>query len=141
MRKFLRTNLATEANQFLCCRARDNPHYEDQGHRQRPAGKIPILCGKNFPYWSLESSGMLQFVIWSGLGMEGLGCSLQRYNWLIDSKAAEAFGIFLRTGSSGRRCRSENQPCSAGRKKEFADLEERVKIFNGYREEHFRGQK
>jgi uncharacterized protein len=42
------------------------------------------LYKENFPIWSLESSGMLQFVIWTALEDAGLGASLQHYNPLID---------------------------------------------------------
>ncbi|MDU2065826.1 MAG: nitroreductase family protein [Sporomusaceae bacterium] len=38
----------------------------------------------NFPRWSEQSSGMLQFIIWTALEEEGLGASLQHYSPLID---------------------------------------------------------
>ena len=38
----------------------------------------------NFPVWSNHSAGMLQFVIWTALELEGLGASLQHYNPVID---------------------------------------------------------
>ena len=101
-------------------------YYEDQDIVKGLQEKFPSYA-ENFPYWSLESSGMLQFVIWSGLEAEGLGCSLQHYNPLIDSKAAEAFGI-----PSNWKLWAEmpfGKPAAAPGEKEFADLEERVKIF------------
>ena len=44
------------------------------------------LYKDNFPIWSLQSSGMLQFTIWTSLEAEGLGASLQHYNPLIDEQ-------------------------------------------------------
>jgi uncharacterized protein len=37
-----------------------------------------------FPVWSLESSGMLQYLVWTALAERGVGASLQHYNPLID---------------------------------------------------------
>lgn len=37
-----------------------------------------------FPVWSLESAGMLQYMVWTALEDAGLGASLQHYNPLID---------------------------------------------------------
>lgn len=47
----------------------------------------------NFPLWSLQSSGMLQHVIWTALEEAGLGASLQHYNPVIDAAVAAAFDI------------------------------------------------
>lgn len=38
----------------------------------------------NFKPWALESNGMLQINIWTGLKELGLGASLQHYNPVID---------------------------------------------------------
>ena len=37
-----------------------------------------------FPVWAHQSNGMLQFIIWTSLEIEGLGASLQHYNTFID---------------------------------------------------------
>lgn len=42
------------------------------------------LYKENFPVWSLQSSGMMQYVVWTALESEGLGANLQHYNPLID---------------------------------------------------------
>ncbi|GAB7054704.1 MULTISPECIES: nitroreductase family protein [Paenibacillus] len=47
----------------------------------------------NFPLWSHQSSGMLQFVIWTALDAEGLGASLQHYNPLIDGDVKQTWTI------------------------------------------------
>lgn len=40
----------------------------------------------NFDSWSDQSSGMLQYIIWTRLEAKGLGASLQHYGNLVDSK-------------------------------------------------------
>ncbi|KAJ9645012.1 hypothetical protein H2204_001474 [Knufia peltigerae] len=34
--------------------------------------------------WSLHSSGMHQFIVWTALELEGLGCNLQHYNFMTE---------------------------------------------------------
>lgn len=47
----------------------------------------------NFPIWSNQSSGMLQFVVWTALAQEGLGATLQHYNPLIDDEVKQEWNI------------------------------------------------
>lgn len=47
----------------------------------------------NFPVWSNQSSGMLQYVIWAGLSSKNVGASLQHYNPIIDEEVAIEFNI------------------------------------------------
>ncbi|HKL85512.1 MAG TPA: nitroreductase family protein [Treponemataceae bacterium] len=51
------------------------------------------LYKDHFPLWSLQSNGMLQFVVWSGLESLGLGASLQHYNPLIDLQVSKEWSI------------------------------------------------
>ena len=51
------------------------------------------LYAPNFPVWSQQSSGMLQYVVWTGLANINVGASLQHYNEVIESDVAEAFDI------------------------------------------------
>lgn len=51
------------------------------------------LYQHNFPIWSTESSGMLQYVVWSGLAAQGVGASLQHYNELIEENVKETFEL------------------------------------------------
>jgi uncharacterized protein len=46
-----------------------------------------------FPIWSLESAGMLQFLVWTALADKGVGASLQHYNPLIDEWLAAHAGL------------------------------------------------
>lgn len=48
---------------------------------------------EKFPEWSLQSSGMVQFVVWTALELEGLGASLQHYNPLIDDAVKEEWSL------------------------------------------------
>ena len=51
------------------------------------------LYKDNFPVWSLQSSGMLQIVVWTALENEGLGASLQHYQELIDGDVKKEWNI------------------------------------------------
>ena len=42
---------------------------------------------------SEQTNGMHQYVIWTALEMEGLGCNLQHYNPLIDTRLATEYGV------------------------------------------------
>ena len=59
--------------------------FEDQDTVTGLQNRFP-LYKDNFPIWSLQSSGMLQFILWTALESEGLGANLQHYNPLIDEK-------------------------------------------------------
>lgn len=54
--------------------------------------KFPTYA-HNFPGWALQSAGMLQLSIWSGLKELGIGASLQHYNPVIDDMVKEMFNI------------------------------------------------
>ncbi|WP_410769060.1 nitroreductase family protein [Fontibacillus sp. BL9] len=51
------------------------------------------LYADNFPVWSNQSSGMLQFVVWTALANEGVGASLQHYNPLVDEQVAKEWNL------------------------------------------------
>jgi predicted oxidoreductase (fatty acid repression mutant protein) len=51
------------------------------------------LYADRFPVWAGHSDAMHQFAIWTALEAEGLGCSLQHYNPLIDEKVRSAWGV------------------------------------------------
>lgn len=85
------------------------------------------LYADNFPIWSNQSSGILQYVVWTAFAEVGLGASLQHYNPLIDDEVKETWGIpaewkliaELPFGSIA----------AAPGPKEFKPIEERVKVF------------
>ena len=51
------------------------------------------LYKDHFPIWSLQSNGMLEFVVWTALEAEGLGASLQHYNPLIDDAVRREWNL------------------------------------------------
>lgn len=64
--------------------------FEEQSTIQDLQKQFPLYAD-NFPTWSQQSSGMLQFAIWTALESVGLGASLQHYNPLIDTDVSIAF--------------------------------------------------
>lgn len=57
--------------------------YEDMAVVEQLMAQFPLYKDQ-FPLWSMQASGMVQFVVWTALEAEGLGASLQHYNPLID---------------------------------------------------------
>ncbi|MDQ0243242.1 putative oxidoreductase (fatty acid repression mutant protein) [Bacillus fengqiuensis] len=81
----------------------------------------------NFPIWSQQSSGMLQYVVWTSLEAEGLGASLQHYNELIENDVKKEWNIpeswkLIAQMPFGK-------PTAAPGEKDFQPLEERIKVF------------
>lgn len=81
----------------------------------------------NFPKWSMQSSGMLQYLIWAALENEGAGVSLQHYNPLIDEAVMKEWNL-----PSSWKLISQmpigNVETPAG-EKSFEPIEKRVKVF------------
>jgi predicted oxidoreductase (fatty acid repression mutant protein) len=81
----------------------------------------------NFPIWSNHSNGMLQYVVWTALELEGLGASLQHYNPLIDEEVRAKWDL----PSTWKLIAQMpfGKPTAAPGEKEFKPLEERMKVF------------
>ena len=47
----------------------------------------------HFPIWAEHANGMLQYLVWTSLEVEGFGASLQHYNPLIDQAVKEQWNI------------------------------------------------
>lgn len=83
---------------------------------------------ENFPLWSLQSSGMLQHVIWTALEVEGYGASLQHYNPLIDEEVKNEWNV---QGNCKLIAQMPfGKPTSAPGEKTFKPLAERVSFYN-----------
>ncbi|CUH96555.1 hypothetical protein P22_2645 [Propionispora sp. 2/2-37] len=85
------------------------------------------LYKDNFPIWSQQSSGMLQYIIWTALEIDGLGVSLQHYNPLIDNEVKQTWNIpdnwkLIAQMPFGK-------PTAKPDAKEFSPLEDRIKIY------------
>ncbi len=85
------------------------------------------LYKDNFPIWSLESTGMLQYIIWTSLEEKGLGASLQHYNPLIDEAVAKNWGVPKEWKLLGQM--PFGKPLQAPDEKTFLPVEDRVKVY------------
>lgn len=85
------------------------------------------LYSDNFPVWSQHSSGMLQYIVWTSLAIEGLGASLQHYNPLIENKIKEVWQIPDNWKLVAQM--PFGKPVAPAGVKAFLPLEDRVKIF------------
>ncbi|MDP4142918.1 MAG: nitroreductase family protein [Bacillota bacterium] len=100
--------------------------YEDENVIKGLQQKF-ALYADNFPVWSNQSSGMLQYVVWTSLELEGFGASLQHYNPLIDEDVRKQWNI-----PGNWKLIAEmpfGKPTAPAAEKDFIPLEERVKIF------------
>lgn len=85
------------------------------------------LYAENFPVWANQSSGILQFVVWTALTEAGLGASLQHYNPLIDEEVKEAWGIPQEWKLIAQM--PFGKPVAPAGEKQFLPVEDRVKVF------------
>lgn len=84
------------------------------------------LYKDNFPVWAEQTSGMLQFAIWTALSIEGLGATLQHYTELIEDEVKREFEIPNNWKMIGQMPFGKGT-APAG-EKEFSPIENRVKI-------------
>lgn len=101
--------------------------YEDNAVVQNLENAFPTYA-HNFAPWSLQSSGMLQYIIWTALHQEGYGASLQHYNELIDSEIKKQWNL-PQEWKLIAQMPFGNRLTEAGEKK-FDDLEKRLSILN-----------
>lgn len=66
--------------------------FEDQAVVEGLQKAFPSYS-ENFPGWSLQTSAIHQFAIWSLLEEVGFGASLQHYNPIIDEEVAKTWNI------------------------------------------------
>ncbi len=85
------------------------------------------LYKDNFPIWSQEASGMLQFIVWTALHELGLGASLQHYNPLIDDGVRKEWNIPESWKLIGQMPFGNVVVPPAA--KEFAPVDDRIKVF------------
>lgn len=100
--------------------------FEDQSIIKGMQEKYP-LYKDNFPVWSLESSGMLQYNIWTALELEGYGASLQHYNELIETEIKKEWN--LEESWQLRAQMPFGKPTFEPGEKQFNPLEDRVKVY------------
>ena len=101
-------------------------YFEDMGIVQSLQEQF-ALYKDNFPVWSLQSNGMLEFAIWTALEDAGLGASLQHYNPLIDEEVKKTWNL---PGSWKLLAQMPfGNVLAAPDAKEFQPLESRIKVF------------
>lgn len=67
-------------------------YFYDQKVVNALQSKFPAYAN-NFPIWSQQANGMLQFSIWSALRELDIGASLQHYNPVIDTKVRKFLNL------------------------------------------------
>ncbi len=100
--------------------------YEDSSVVESLQKEYP-LYRENFPVWSQQSNGMLQYIIWTALVSEGFGVSLQHYSNLIQNDVMTEWNIPESWKLIGQM--PFGKPVAGPDEKEYQPLEERVKIF------------
>ncbi|WP_243373782.1 nitroreductase family protein [Geotalea sp. SG265] len=101
-------------------------YFEDQSVVEGLQQAFP-LYRDNFPVWSNQSSGMLQFAVWSALELEGWGASLQHYNPVIDEAVRAEWSLPANWKLVAQM--PFGKPVGQPDQKEFAPLAERLKLF------------
>lgn len=100
--------------------------FEDQSVVESLEQQFPLYKDAFAPY-SMQSSGMLQYIVWTALEVEGFGATLQHYQPLIDEAVQKMWGVpaswkLLAQMPFGK-------PTAAPGEKQFKPLEERMKVF------------
>ncbi|NGP45623.1 nitroreductase family protein [Bacillaceae bacterium SIJ1] len=99
--------------------------FEDQDVVRGLQEQFPLYAD-NFPIWSIQTSGMHQLAVWTGLATEGLGASLQHYNPIIDELVAEKWNIPNTWKLYAQM--PFGKPTSDAGPKEFKPLDDRIKV-------------
>jgi len=101
--------------------------FEDQAVVRKLQDQFPTFADQ-FPVWSNQSAGMLQYIVWTALELEGLGASLQHYNPLIDDEVAREWQLPADWKLIAQM--PFGKPTFQPGEKEFMPLEGRVKVFS-----------
>lgn len=100
--------------------------FEDNAVVQGLMEKFPAYR-ENFPVWSQQSSGMLQFTIWTALEAEGWGASLQHYNPVIDDEVKASWNIDPNWKLVAQM--PFGKPVAAPNEKDFQAIDQRVFLY------------
>jgi len=99
--------------------------FEDQSVVETLQNQFP-LYKDNFPVWSLQASGMLQYILWTSLEIEGFGASLQHYNPIIDQEVQKQWNVPANWKLLAQM--PFGKPTAAPDEKQFQPLEQRARI-------------
>jgi len=101
--------------------------FEDETAIKKLQDGFPLYASA-FPGFAEHTSGMVQFIVWTALEAEGLGCSLQHYSPLVDESIQKEWGV-----PSSWKLKAQmpfGNPAGAPGEKTFQPLEERVRVFH-----------
>lgn len=83
---------------------------------------------KQFPEWEEHAAGMAQYIVWTALATEGLGCSLQHYQNVVGAYLREEYAV-----EETWRCKAQLVFGALGEgvyeEKEKMDLQEAVRVY------------
>ncbi|KOS29208.1 nitroreductase [Bacillus anthracis] len=99
--------------------------FEDQATVEKLQENL-ALYKDNFPIWSQQASGMLQFAVWTALEAEGFGASLQHYNPIIDDEVKKEWKVPANWKLIAQM--PFGKPNEQPAEKKFQPTEERVKF-------------
>lgn len=85
------------------------------------------LYADNFPKWSLQSNGMLEYIVWTAFSERNIGASLQHYNPLIDKVVAKEWSLPESWQLLAQMPFGSIE--AAADDKTFESIEKRVKVF------------
>lgn len=100
--------------------------FEDQSVVEGLQKAFPSYS-ENFPGWSLQTSAIHQFAIWSLLEEVGFGASLQHYNPIIDEEVAKVWNINKKWKLIAQM--PFGVPSQEPGTKDVAPLEDRILVF------------
>jgi predicted oxidoreductase (fatty acid repression mutant protein) len=81
----------------------------------------------NFPIWSYQSSGMLQYNVWTSLAAEGLGASLQHYNDAVEEEVKKQYGLPSKWKLMAQM--PFGKPAQEPGEKEIIEVENKLRVF------------
>ncbi|MFK2825389.1 nitroreductase family protein [Bacillus sp. B190/17] len=100
--------------------------FEDEKVIKGLQEQFPTYSDK-FPDYALQSSGMLQHIVWTALELEGFGATLQHYQPLIDEKVRNEWNVPENWTLHAQM--PFGTPAAPAGDKEFQPISERVKVF------------
>ncbi len=100
--------------------------FEDQEVVEELQRKFPLYA-ERFALWSHHSSGMLQFILWTGLEAEGFGASLQHYSNLVEEDVKKEWSLPQKWHLLAQM--PFGTPTKEPDEKEFEPLDTRIRIF------------
>lgn len=100
-------------------------YFEDQDTVKSLQEKF-ALYKDNFPVWSEQGTGILQYIIWTSLSIEGIGASLQHYNEVIEEDFRKEFNIPASWKMTGQMPFGSIEAPAGD--KEFMDLKDRLRV-------------